>query len=1031
MAEMPSEERAKLQVMSDVLSLREAVQKLEMTVSKLQDDNQIMRSEFNFIKRSLNLKTGQVSGTSTPRLVNQQRASLPGANVTPWRSVNTTGAMSPMSSEHLGQQLGTGSMSPDPAKEEPIGPQKVRMSVGSYTPPAAEEEEDETQSNGPRGQGSVEGDQGLGANELKVKLLVPRRRVRLVLSDQNRQELSKIARQSCCHIKFDDTPWDAGKYFVLHFVKVHVTSLLPEAVTQAVRLIYNTDERFQGLKLLVPNNALGDHDWLSTLMDRSKTEISVATSLTTNVSVEQMVEQETEIAVSGTLVGLGIVIQEVLLRQSNENPNATGEEDEDNIYDPKAYENLGHVSPEMTEVQFQADLRAVRAKMTLHGLTEESFARIDPDPLKTITDTLLRDGSFWRASMLRVLCSMPFYMVSLVLIVFNIVLMWIEVDLEDGDPLKSASASCQYALTCVFLVEALLHLAVVPKIWRYRDLMMDVCVCIIAFCLETVLVLAQIESSATLLLFMMRGVRFYRFFRLIHSLPSARTVRVILAGFKGAMLNLFWVSGFLFVTIYCGAILFRSLLRTSKVEVTTAYFSSVSMCMLTLLETFLGGFDYSQYITRPLLMNKETVWVGILWLAYQVTMQLVVVNLVAGLFIEQLSKAAKKSDEFAEKEGLLRDRVTYRQCVREFDRVDFRKERSITLPELQYAFKNNVTLQRLLGIPADDTLEMEAFFHSNDLTGSGSLSFMDFAYGILTRRCGSRDLKTIIFDQVSKGIIRQNRATKQTLRDTTSVVLASASEAREMVHFLTSQRQIHASKMQVLQKQLEGLNGKMDQVFSIVGAAAGGGSDSNLNLEGIRQSRDLLTLLGSVRRSLEDVTAITASSMDRLKAEAQGEVKRCVERVQIEGNKTADHAAVAARAAALFANTANLYARPEASAIGSNSRNADGNQTSRAPVGELGFARVIGEGIAEIENVAGEFAHGLGGVVSTLTGAAESSATASAATSTAAPATPAQPGGAPPKSVSSKGPLPAFGATSASGAQDGNRFLSMFRHKQA
>merc|ERR1719265_897863 len=91
--------------------------------------------------------------------------------------------------------------------------------------------------------------------------------------------------------------------------------------------------------------------------------------------------------------------------------------------------------------------------------------------------------------------------------------------------------------------------------------------------------------------------------------------------------------------------------------------------MLTLVETFLDSFDYSSVITRPMIdadFHNSIRWV---WLAYQLVMKLVIVNIIAGLYIEQMVRSAAASDENSPKEKYAAEHVTFKSIEGVFDKM--------------------------------------------------------------------------------------------------------------------------------------------------------------------------------------------------------------------------------------------------------------------------------------------------------------------------------------------------------------------------
>eukprot|EP00927_Polykrikos_kofoidii_P005265 TRINITY_DN12096_c0_g11_i1.p1 TRINITY_DN12096_c0_g11~~TRINITY_DN12096_c0_g11_i1.p1 ORF type:complete len:768 (+),score=103.44 TRINITY_DN12096_c0_g11_i1:286-2589(+) len=622
---------------------------------------------------------------------------------------------------------------------------------------------------------------------------------------------------------------DKNNFFLLAFKLQKRSGDLALAVVEIVQCVFLSQHYVENLKIVVPKQIDDGKGSLEKLKERTHLEITAGALFNGTQSskpLSPLFNLATVMTVSGEMSGFEQLIRMITSTEGG------------GIADAKMYE-------------FEKDL--VCAKMRSYGLTEEDFKKIDNNPMRTVADQLEREGKFRRSMLLLVLNSRFMQALTSLILIFGVVLAGLEVDANYEQ--RQLIDACQYMLTSAFLLEAVLYMICVPKFWN-ENIVVDIATSVCLWVAETATVLSHLSVPGMLVI-----IRTMRFIRLIQHMKGAsitRTLNIMIRGFNACLMNAVWVLLFLGVFTYILAILFRSLLKDSGGDLEHDFFPSVARTMLTIWHAMLGGFDVARLITWPLMTHPKLMFVGYLWvIIHDVLTRLIILNLVGGLFVEQIMRAAKVIDEYAEKEHLLLDRVTFNKCLDEFEGCDPEQNRSITIKKLLEGVSASHGLRRLLGIKKrqdDITSEVESFFYANDPTGRGTLSFADFTFGILTRRTSSNDLRSIVYEQASRHIMRHGSQSKTVLRDTASAVSRSIEEVRRMRNTFEEEQRLNTTKLQALYKQLQIVGGKIEKVYGVFGGDNVKFAAESMSQANIKRSRDLLSILHEVHGRMGSIS---------------------------------------------------------------------------------------------------------------------------------------------------------------------------------
>lgn len=590
---------------------------------------------------------------------------------------------------------------------------------------------------------------------------------------------------------------------------------------------------------------------------------------------------------------------------------------ESSIYNNKEPPVLDHIEQASREQDFQREKDDVKLQMEQFGLTEACLKDTAED---AVSKAIAQGRQTCKGRILIVITSRYFQLASLVCIILNLIVMWLEVDAGKDSPDQARWSSLQYALTCCFMVEAMLNIIAFPEICQFKEMLFDCAVVIFAFFFETLSFLFPEKTTNSTWLLMLRVVRLFRFVRMIRNRGGARTVRVLMAALMGSVLNLFWISLFLMMIFYCGAIIFRSLLREinnpdAVIELRNEYFLTVPATMLTLIETFLDSFDYSTKITRPLLSYDDSVTTAYVWIGYHLIVRLVVVNIIAGLCIEQLTRSAAMSDERSAKETFAANDVTFNRIARVFDIIDTRGEGRITHNDFKRAWSKDEDVERLLQITkAPFNGDHLTFFHFIDVQGVGELTFSDFAFGVIAHRCGSTSIDKMIFDHASKSLIRQSADTKKRLSIAQKTVEESSNKVNDIDKQVRRLKAQYSGQSYTIEHRVEGFKDNIRAIREGLGIGSFAVTDAKQRgLSSpcdVREARNIQNLMKDLKVEIakaSDVAQSQVSSVEtttmlaRLREEADKEISRGVDILQ-------KHQATATRAAQTAARAARAIA---------------------------------------------------------------------------------------------------------------------------
>jgi len=173
-------------------------------------------------------------------------------------------------------------------------------------------------------------------------------------------------------------------------------------------------------------------------------------------------------------------------------------------------------------------------------------------------------------------------------------------------------------------------------------------------------------------------------------------------------------------------------------------FSSVQRSMVTLFESLLQGEEWGKQVLRPLL-NSRTPLAGVIFGAFGSFGQFCIMNLISGLFIEQMFKTVKLNNETQEHEHIYLDQNGAECLKRVFQEIG-NGRRALTWKQFSEGLVRHPDVVMQLGV----NLELaNALFDQLALDSSDVVDIDEFVFGMikLTRQSKTIDMLVIDYQQ--------------------------------------------------------------------------------------------------------------------------------------------------------------------------------------------------------------------------------------------------------------------------------------------
>ena len=336
----------------------------------------------------------------------------------------------------------------------------------------------------------------------------------------------------------------------------------------------------------------------------------------------------------------------------------------------------------------------------------------------------------------------------------------------DGESLQAIEATEQLidaffyvdvGFSLVFTVDLLIRfvcerwLFLLGKEWKWNvlDLML-----VTSAAVEFLLVvsISFVDVSFFRLLRISRAFRTLRIFRMFRMFTG---LRVMVDAIFHSMLPLLWTSIFLTILIFIFAVLFlqavTNFLEGSSdgllVDHLRIFFENIPLTMLTLFMSITGGVSWWEVI--ELLLEVETPWFGLLFVAYIAVMFIFVLNIITGVLVNNVVESARH-----EKEMQKEQRTKFLKEVRElWNLMDLDGAGFLSRPQFREALRQ-ANVQEFFDRLNYDLSDASSFFDSLDDDGDGKVELEEFVVGMV-RSC----FKSNMVD--SQTLLREHRKAKR------------------------------------------------------------------------------------------------------------------------------------------------------------------------------------------------------------------------------------------------------------------------------
>jgi len=287
-----------------------------------------------------------------------------------------------------------------------------------------------------------------------------------------------------------------------------------------------------------------------------------------------------------------------------------------------------------------------------------------------------------------------------------------------------------------------LYLFVGPNMyWNWFDVILVV-FAIYDQLLVLIVALNKDDGQGTSVTFMrsMRVLKLSRTIRLMRVFPSLRT---ILNSLLGCLYSLFWSISMLTLIFFLFALVFvqrASLaLKDSDVpnpEVTLEQFGSVQVAMLTLYKSITGGDDWHNFYSTLL----GTGWLNAaLFVFFIAFMQIAVLNILTGIFVEQALKCAQPDRDSVAKSLRRREMMEAEDLRVQCRQIDADRSGVITLEELAEYFEKGKIKHFLMTLDID-VRDVEVFFDLLRTRDGEKMSVEDFVEECLKMKGGASSI---------------------------------------------------------------------------------------------------------------------------------------------------------------------------------------------------------------------------------------------------------------------------------------------------
>lgn len=252
-----------------------------------------------------------------------------------------------------------------------------------------------------------------------------------------------------------------------------------------------------------------------------------------------------------------------------------------------------------------------------------------------------------------------------------------------------------------------------------------------------------------------RVVRIVRVVRVVRVLRFFRSFRILLTMIFGTLKNGVWAALLLILIMYIFGVFFaQNVADTIAHEKTDEsegyepmdekhkvalylYFGTLPRAVFTLFKSIIGGLDWHDVV---LPLSQCGWWNVLFFLAYMIFIQLVVMNVVTGLFLQSAIEQAQQDQEHGIQVRLDEKEVFVTRLEQLFKELDSSNDGSISLQEFE-AHLQSPHMQALLQTFEIENADAWTLFKLLDADGGGSVDIDEFVSGCIRLKGPARSIQ--------------------------------------------------------------------------------------------------------------------------------------------------------------------------------------------------------------------------------------------------------------------------------------------------
>lgn len=374
---------------------------------------------------------------------------------------------------------------------------------------------------------------------------------------------------------------------------------------------------------------------------------------------------------------------------------------------------------------------------------------------------------------------------------------------------KDAAQTSSHVFTTLFVIEMIIRLSGRRHPMIQEGMLIFDLVIVAAGIVDNWILLQIVEDEQSRSLAFISAFRIFRIFRVVRVftvIRSIRPLRVLLDGIAQALRSLIWILCCILFWFTVFATIVAAILKNTAesdpmYEVIDQHFATVGQTFQTIFLSTLGGLDWGDRIIVPMVTaSGKWIAVAVVFLTFSCFTILCIMNITAGIFIEQIVMSARNDDQQTERENLSRRDQAVQQLkttLQDADAGD--KKRVCTWNEISEVITRHPDL--MTDVELDDKQASVLFQQLK--TGEGVVHIDEFVFGVLKLHCSSKTVDMLAVDY-------QQKKTLQELESLTQSCSRKLNDMHSAVNKVSSSVETLSGNVFKVRADLEGIEGRLE-----------------------------------------------------------------------------------------------------------------------------------------------------------------------------------------------------------------------------